>query len=386
MKNKLITVTVLFTLAIICIAIWFYFSEKAVKSQDALEEQIVAVNEIEQLAKLNDYDKLSEKCIELQENIQLAKNVSNGGNRILVMSIVCISFLWIVCGYIYLAIISPFNKMKTFALKISQGDFDIPLDYERSNYFGDFTWAFDSMRREITKARSCEREAIENNKTIIATLSHDIKTPIASIRAYAEGFEANLDSNPEKRAKYLSILMRKCDEVSKLTNDLFLHSLSDLDKLKISSEEFELCSFMESIVLEIATEQNDVQFVKPDFEIEILADKNRLTQIAENLINNARKYAKSNVEIKVTRAEESVAIYFRDYGKGIPDEDMPFIFDKFYRGRNCGKEQGSGLGLYIVKYIAEQMGGKTELQNHLDGLEVIVSFKIILEKRLRKIE
>ena len=81
------------------------------------------------------------------------------------------------------------------------------------------------MRKEITKARSCEREAIENNKTVIATLSHDIKTPIASIRAYAEGLEANLDSTYEKRMKYLSILMRKCDEVSKLTNDLFLHSL-----------------------------------------------------------------------------------------------------------------------------------------------------------------
>ena len=130
-------------------------------------------------------------------------------------------------------ILLPFDKMEIFAGKIAQGNFDFPLNFERSNYFGAFTWAFDSMRKEITKARSCEREAIENNKTVIATLSHDIKTPIASIRAYAEGLEANLDSTYEKRMKYLSILMRKCDEVSKLTNDLFLHSLADLDKLKI---------------------------------------------------------------------------------------------------------------------------------------------------------
>lgn len=89
----------------------------------------------------------------------------------------------------------------------------MPLNYERSNYFGEFTWAFDSMRREITKARSCEREATENNKTVIATLSHDIKTPISSIRAYAEGLEANLDNTPENAQiiyQLLCVNVMKC--------------------------------------------------------------------------------------------------------------------------------------------------------------------------------
>ena len=97
-------------------------------------------------------------------------------------------------GYVYFAILRPFEKMKAFAGKIARGDFEDSLRYERSNYFGEFTWAFDSMRTEIIKARACEKEAIENNKTVIATLSHDIKTPIASIRAYTEGLEANMDT------------------------------------------------------------------------------------------------------------------------------------------------------------------------------------------------
>lgn len=290
---------------------------------------------------------------------------------------ISIAFVLVVFGYVYFAILRPFDKMKAFAQKIAQGNFDVPLNYERSNYFGAFTWAFDSMRREITKSRACEREAIENNKTVIATLSHDIKTPVSSIRAYAEGLEANMDSTPEKREKYLSVIMKKCDEVSKLTNDLFLHSLSDLDKLKINSEKFELCGFIQNAVSEIAAEQNDVRFTKPTFTAMVSADKNRLTQITENLINNARKYAKTDIDVFITQWDGNAEIHFRDFGRGIPDEDMPFIFDKFYRGKNCRNEQGSGLGLYIVKYIAEQMQGKVMLHNHYDGLEAVISLPII---------
>lgn len=186
-----------------------------------------------------------------------------------------------------------------------------------------------------------------------------------------------MDNTPEKREKYLSVIMKKCDEVSMLTNDLFLHSISDLDKLKINSEKFELCEFIEKAAGEIAAEHDDVRFKKPAFTAVVSADKNRLTQITENLINNARKYAKSEIDVFITQSYGNAEIHFRDYGKGIPDEDMPFIFDKFYRGRNCGNEQGSGLGLYIVKYIAEKMHGKVMLHNHTDGLEAIISLPII---------
>lgn len=377
MKKRLFSVATLFSILILFVTGLLYFSEKQLNSQDVKAEQIITLNEMEQLAKSGNYEKMSEKSTELTESIRSAQAISNGNRKLFLMCGICIIFFAVVFGYVYSAILRPFDKMKQFAQKIAQGNFDVPLDYERSNYFGEFTWAFDSMRREITKARSCEREAIENNKTVIATLSHDIKTPISSICAYAEGLEANMDSTPEKREKYLRVIMRKCDEVSHLTNDLFLHSLSDLDKLKINPETFELCSFLENAVGKIAAEQNDVQFQKPTFTAMVCTDKNRVTQITENLINNARKYAKSEIAVFFTQADDNVKVHFRDYGRGIPDEDMPFIFDKFYRGKNCGNEQGSGLGLYIVKYIAEQMHGKVMLHNHTDGLEAIIVFPII---------
>lgn len=376
MKGKLIRILFLFVVVNIFITGCFFHSDTKEKKQDQKADQIVAVNEIEQLIEKGKTKEALEKSEILQKNIRLTDEGENNRKNLVMLCVINLCFLLVVFGYVYFSILRPFDKLKHFAEKIAQGDFDLPLNYERSNYFGQFTWAFDSMRREITKARACEREAIENNKTVIATLSHDIKTPIASIRAYAEGLEANLCGTPEKREKYLRILMRKCDEVSKLTNDLFLHSLSDLDKLKISSEEFELCGFLETVVNEIAAEQQDICLDIPNMEVMVFADKNRMVQITENLINNARKYAKSRIDITLSCDNACAMISFRDYGTGIPNEDMPFIFDKFYRGKNCGKEQGSGLGLYIVKYIVEQMGGSIMLHNHPDGLEATVTFTL----------
>ena len=379
MKRRLIFLTLLFSVAILSFTAVCMVTNKEDQQQDRKEQQIVAVNEIEQLAKLGEYEKVTDRAEALQESIRSSQIVSNENNRLLIMCGICIFILVLVFSYVYFAILRPFEKMKQYAKHIAQGDFNVPLNYERSNYFGDFTWAFDSMRLEITKARSCEQEAILNNKTVIATLSHDIKTPIASIRAYAEGLEANLDATPEKRAKYLKVLMKKCDEVSKLTNDLFLHSLSDLDKLKIETEPLELCSFMEEAVTEISADKGDIHFVSVVSKVQILADRDRLLQITENIINNARKYAKSPVDITLKSEKDVAEIHFRDYGNGIPNEDMPFIFDKFYRGKNCGKEQGSGLGLYIVKYITEQMKGTVTLHSHEDGLEVVIRFPVLLE-------
>lgn len=292
--------------------------------------------------------------------------------------------------YIYKRILKPFEDMKDYAGEVSKGNLDVSLKMDRGNFFGDFTWAFDNMRKEIVKSRNAEKTAIENNKTVVATLSHDIKTPVASIRAYAEAFEANMDSTPEKRQKYLSILMEKCDEVTRLTNDLFIHSISEMDRLEVRDESFDIISFMRKDVRELFVDTNEVDIILPnrdslgeDEKFIINADPKRFLQIMENLKNNADKYAKTKVEISLelpscdkggdsSSKEHSAIIHFRDFGPGIKDEEIPFITGKFYRGKNVGDEPGSGLGLYIVKELVDKMGGKLSLINRNPGLEVII--------------
>lgn len=376
MKKRVMGITLLFAIVILAITGLLWYIGRRNISEEERKGQVVAINELEQLVRSGEEAAFFEKADLLQEELRNAEETVYENHSLLLLCGICILFLFAVFGYVYFAILRPFDKMKGFAEQIAKGNFEVPLNFERSNYFGAFTWAFDNMRREITKARACEKEAIENNKTVMATLSHDIKTPIASIRAYAEGLEANLDSSPEKRAKYSNVIMKKCDEVASLTNDLFLHSLSDLDKLKLYPEELELSGFVASVLEELSVEKQDIRWRETVSGMVVSADKNRLTQVIENIVNNARKYAKTELEVSVVRSGEQAELHFRDFGPGIPDEDLPFIFDKFYRGKNCGSEQGSGLGLYIVKYVMEQLDGTVRLQKYKDGQEIILTLPI----------
>ena len=374
--KKILKATVTFLLFFIAAAYLLTLSSPGKTSQDLRSEQIIAVNEISQLIQNGETELAVQKTEELQDRLRVMPLESGLGKEGILLCVLAVVFMTAVFVYVYISILRPFEKMKAYAAEIAKGNFDIPLDYDRSDYFGAFTWAFDSMRKEIIRSRACEREAIENNKTIIATLSHDIKTPVASIRAYAEGLEANLDVSPERRARYLSVMMKKCDEVSALTDDLLLHSLSDMDRLYIRAEDIDIIGLIEQTAAEISGEKGDVVFQKPDFSAIVHADKKRIIQLTENLINNARKYAHTDTEIFFTQTDGMIEIHFCDTGEGIPDEDMPFITGKFYRGRNCGDENGSGLGLYIVKYIAEQSGGSLTLMNREKGLEAVVSLPI----------
>lgn len=379
MKGRVFRIAALFAALIIAAAAVFIIRAGKAPENSASREHILALNEIRQLCRQGDIASAEQKISGLEDALRSESPETAGIGGTAAFAAISLGFVALVLGYVYFSILRPFDKLKGFADEIARGNFDVPLDYQRSNYFGSFTWAFDSMRREITKARTCEREAIENNKTVIATLSHDIKTPIASIRAYAEGLEANLDSTPEKRARYLSVLMRKCDEVSALTNDLFLHSLADLDKLKMSKERIELSGFIRQTAEEISGERGDVHYLPPSEEIFVSGDRNRLMQLCGNLINNARKYAASDIDIALVKSGGQAVLSFRDRGPGIPDEDMPFITDKFYRGHNCGSQEGSGLGLYIVRYICGQLGGELSLRNHPGGgLEVTVRLPLII--------
>ena len=380
MKTRILRITILFSCLIIGITVLLIILSGTKDTSDRRAEKILDCNEISQLIDMGEYEKAREKLADFQDSLRNPVDIENNNTKVLIICCAAVLCIVLVFLYVYFKILRPFDKMKDFASEVAKGNFDVPLKYERSNYFGAFTWAFDIMRKEITSARMAEHEAVENNKTVIATLSHDIKTPIASIRAYAEGLEANLDVSPERRSRYLQVMMKKCDEVTELTNDLFLHSLSDMGRIEIKPEEIDLVPFMEQTVADITADKSDVIFIKPDFSPVISADKKRMTQLVENLINNSRKYAKTDIRISITEKDNFVQVSFSDMGSGIPDEDMPFITDKFYRGKNCGNENGSGLGLYIVKYIAEKSGGRVELQNMYPGLKVTVTLPMINEK------
>lgn len=381
MRKKLINVTLIF-ISIISIITFLSLKENNTEENNLSKgRQLIYINEIRKELEEDKVknENLNKAINNLEEEVRLFNNSKSNKSYIFYEYIIIISFILIIFGYVYFAIVRPFEKMEKFAEEIGKGNFDIKVNYEKNNLFGAFTWAFDHMRREIIKARSCEREAIDNNKTVIATLSHDIKTPIASIRAYAEGLEANLDYNVERRNKYIKVIIKKCDEVTKLTNDLFLHSISDLEMLKVNTKQVEISELIKNSLKELIEEEKKVSIIGNMPKAILDIDVKRFNQVLENIINNSNKYAKgSKIEVRGEINKDKYIIKIKDFGEGIKDKDLPFVFNKFYRGENALEKQGSGLGLFIVKYIMNQLKGDVEAFNN-DGLEV----KLILPLKFK---
>lgn len=375
MRAKPFIIGALLSLVVIAAALAVAAASRADKYEPQAEGSCaVAAGEIENLINAGDTQAAVLKAQQLKADARLAKNSRREGSNVGIW-IVCAVAVVIVNGciaYIYFSILKPFRRLEKFADKIALGDFSEALDIERGNYFGKFTWAFDSMRREIIKSRSCEREALENNKTVIASLSHDLKTPVASISAYSEALVNGLYSSTEEMYSYLDVISKKCEEIAKITGDMITHSIGELGALKMEPTHFDLVQLLESAVSESSV-GGDVHFEKPLFTAPVCADENRLKQLVGNLIGNAQKYAGGKMDITLTKKSRMFAVHFRDYGQGIPDSELPFVLDKFYRGSNTDGKSGSGLGLYIVKYIAQQSGGNVVLENRDNGLEVTVT-------------
>ncbi|MGN0394806.1 MAG: ATP-binding protein [Coprococcus sp.] len=398
-SRKVFTMALLSLCIVTFVFLFFYHKQKKRYVERLMQadngDTIVALNEIDRLLyelddsiddglHESDYTDIHNKIDTLIENLRTEEisDVENGIRMLWVFYITCAAIILLVYVTVYFLILRPFDKLQDFAQEIATGNFDNELKYERVNMFGEFTWAFDHMRREIRKAKQCEQEAIENNKTVIATLSHDIKTPIASIRGYAEGLAENMDSTPERRNRYINVIIRKCDEVTRITNDMFIHSLHDLDKLIIKREKVKIDEIITDTIEAMQGGKDDI-YVKDDIHKTVIVDVDggRIAQAIENIINNARKYAEgTRIDIWTDIEEEKYRLHIKDHGTGILPEDMPFIFDKFYRGKNIEDAPGSGLGLFIVKYVMEQMNGGVTLINSTDGLEVVLNFK--MQKRV----
>lgn len=413
-RNNIIKLLIVFLCVITVVFGWLFYREKQDETRrikdDEYGQYVVELNEVKQLydSGAKDADgKLDAVMDELREHKR--DNDKSGLRNIVLIYIIVVCIVLALFIYIYVCVLRPFDELEDYASHLAAGDMDTELKYRRVNMFGSFTWAFDHMRTEIMHARRREQEAIENNKTVIATLSHDIKTPIASIRGYAEALVMNMDATQERRERYASVIMKKCDEVTYITNDMFIHSLHDLDRLAVKSDEVEIKPLLEQVLSDIGLGMNIVVNVTANGKTNVdtdgrnvgtcggaiteavleHADSGRVVQVIENILSNASKYAR-DTEISITTGyidpEElpknvhvsgSDAVYLlsiKDHGTGIPDKDMPFIYEKFYRGENSGDEPGAGLGLFIVRYLMDRMGGDVELVNHSDGLEAVLYF------------
>lgn len=274
-----------------------------------------------------------------------------------------------VCGayviYLRQTIIRPFHRLKGFAQRVAGGDLDIPLEMDRRNIFGAFTESFDIMRSELKKARAAEAAANVSKKELVAKLSHDIRTPVASIKAVSE-VGAALANDEKSKDNYMGII-RKADQIDSLITNLFTATLEELDQLTVMPEDME--SWELQALLENADylHQAEMPLVP---ECVLFADKLRLQQVFDNIFVNSYKYAGTKIQATIRQEHGRLAVSVEDQGGGVSSEELPLLKEKFRRGSNAGHIEGAGLGLYLSDHFMKEMRGELMIENGSSGLKV----------------
>ena len=263
-------------------------------------------------------------------------------------------------AYIRKAILRPFAKMKDFASYVAAGDLDRPLEMDKGNLFGAFSESFDIMREELKASRAREQE-------LIASLSHDLKTPVTGIKLTSELMAAVFAQNKgqeitvtEDMIVKMNNIYKRADEIALLVGDLFASTLEDLGAFKIK------CSDENSAVIaELVSEYDDRRLVRISEIPQVIVhmDKLRLSQVIGNILFNSYKYADTPIDISFRLDENFLEVSIRDSGPGVPEDEIGLITNKFYRGKEHGDKEGSGLGLYIARILMDKMGGELSVRS-----------------------
>ena len=278
--------------------------------------------------------------------------------------------LAICAGYfcdLHRTMVVPFRKLEQFAQRVAGGSLDIPLEMDRHNLFGAFTESFDLMRSQLKQARLAEAKAAAAKKELVAKLSHDINTPVASIKAASE-VGAALAEDGKNRENYQQIT-QKADQINTLVTNLFSATLEELQELTVTPSD------LKSGELRTLLENADYlhRAALPAIpDCLLLADRLRLQQVFDNLFANSYKYADTKIDVTAELKEGYLTVCLEDCGGGVSEQELRHLKEKFKRGANASGIEGAGLGLYISDHCMREMGGRLELENGASGLKTAV--------------
>ena len=293
---------------------------------------------------------------------QLFWKVMIGIVAILVVTSACL-IIWI-----YRAVMGPIGKMQTAAQNIKEGNLDFELQPEADDELGQLCQSLEEMRKRLKDSAEEKLKYDKESKELISNISHDLKTPVTTIKGYAEGIIDGVADTPEKIDKYVRTIYNKATEMNTLINELTLYSKIDTNKIPYNfnivsaNDYFNDCA--DDLSVELAAQNVEFGYFNyVERNVRIIADPEQIKRVIHNIVNNSLKYMdkpKGMINLRVKDVGDFVQIELEDNGKGIAAKDLPNIFDRFYRtdaSRNSSTG-GSGIGLSVVKKIIEEHGGK----------------------------
>ena len=272
-------------------------------------------------------------------------------------------------SWIYTGIVSPIREISNAAQKIQEGtlDFEInipPVDDEVSRLCRNF----EEMRKRLRSSAELKIESENENRALITNISHDLKTPVTSIKGYAEGLLDGVAVTPEKKEKYLRTIYNKASDMDRLINELTFYAGIDTDRIPYNFAKVNVADYFNDCTeeLKVELESRSYTFVYTNAvssDVCVIADPIQIKKVINNIVGNSIKYMdkeKGKIAIYLKESEDEVLISLTDNGTGIDEKSLPYIFDRFYRAdasRNSTKG-GSGIGLSIVKKIIDDHGGR----------------------------
>lgn len=270
-------------------------------------------------------------------------------------------------------VFKPIEQLKEGFAEIAKGNYNITIKPSVGNAFAQLVYSFNEMAEKLQESERINSEYEENRKTLIANISHDLKTPITSIQGYIEIILEGSITQPDKIQRYLQTIYNNSTYMNKLIDDLFLFSKLDMDKMDFKYEILQVRSFMFDLMTEIKFEMEEKKYefsyvdkMEQDFSVNI--DGKRVYQAIRNIIGNAVKYGPENnlkVDVELYKQGDFTCIGIQDNGPGIQEDKLPYIFERFYRiDTERSKDfMSTGLGLAITKELVEAQGGKISVSS-----------------------
>ena len=294
-----------------------------------------------------------------------------------VLGVIAILFTAVML-YIKYAILAPFERLSSLPYELSKGNLTMPIKETKNRFFGKFLWGIDILRENIEQQKQRELEMQKEKKTLLLSLSHDIKTPLSAIKLYSAALSKNLYSDAEKQHKIAENINKKADEIERYVSQIVTASREDFLSLEVNMGEFYLSELVEKIT-EYYREK--LALIKTDFSVGkyknclLSGDLSRSVEVLQNIMENALKYGDGwHVALIFPEDDECVQIAITNGGCTLGKDDLPHIFESFWRGANAENIRGSGLGLYICRQLMRKMNGEIFAEINNDIITVTAVF------------
>ena len=285
-------------------------------------------------------------------------------------------FFIVILIYLRQCLIQPFNKVSQLPYELARGHLKGVLKEDGNRYFGKFLWSMGQLKDTLDVARKRELELEREKKQMLLSLSHDIRTPLNTIKLYAKALDERVFQEEIQKTRAIRQIGEKTKEIERYVDEIVASSREDILDIQVEKSEFYLKVLIERV---LATYKDKCAIRMIDLQVGSYenclrkGDLDRMEEVFENLFENAFKYGDGR-QITITFYEEDYCQLIRIFNTGEPvtDHELNHVFESFFRGSNSKGEQGSGLGLYICRQIMQKMEGEIFAEKETDGMAFVV--------------